>query len=124
MSVNGLMDIFTSRRVEFDDCVFWKRDEEISNFLEYDMLESCATFSASQITSIEQMPQVVAGIFMFDSSTVTIKSYDDLSEMDFNDVVKFRGKFYRVESVQGVPTRKTNQFTDAVGYTYYMRLKR
>lgn len=124
MSRSGLIDMFTSRRDHFDSCYFWKRDETISNKLDYDFMEPSGRFDAKQIEAIEQMPQIIAGMFMFDSTTTTIKSNDDLSELDNNDIVKFRGKFYRVESVQGLFMRKNNEFTDDVPMVYYMRLKR
>ena len=37
----GFLDIFTSRRTKFDDCIFWKQDDdEVSSILDYEYLKS------------------------------------------------------------------------------------
>ena len=122
---SGFVDMFTSRRDCFDDCRYWKKlEDDNMNYIDYEYEEPSGFFAAKQITSIQNMPQVVAGLFMFDSNTVTLQSYEDLSELSRDDIVEFQGEIYRLQDIQAARLRKTNQFTDYGGKVYYMRLKR
>lgn len=122
---SGFVDMFTSRRDCFDDCRYWKKIEDDNmNYIDYEYEEPSGYFAAKQITSIQNMPQVVAGLFMFDSNSVTIQSYEDLSELSRDDIIEFRGNIYRLQDIQSTPIRKNNQFYDEVCMVYYMRLKR
>ena len=68
-------------------------------------------FDAKQPKPEAMSKNIIAGVLMTDSYVVTLESYDDLSELEANDIVIFNDDFYRVESCQGVPLRSGyNQF--------------
>lgn len=124
---NGLVDIFTSRRDCFDECQFWKIDEDEyvdANELVYST-EPSGFFNAKQVTSEENSAQVVGGVFMFDSSNITLKTNDDIDEvLKKNYIVLFRNEIWRVENVQKAPIKKNYQFSNEISYTFYVRLKK
>lgn len=122
----GFVDIFTSRRTMFDKCQFWKRNEDDyvdTNEIVYS-IEPSGYFSAQQVSGEENSPQVIGGIYMFDSNRVTIKTNDDIEIIKKNDVVLFREEGWRVENVQKIPVKKVNQYCSEIYYTFYLRLKK
>lgn len=122
---SGFVDTYVSRRCCFDNCRYWKKDlVESNNEFDYEYEEPSGFFACKQITGIQNMPQVIAGMFMFDSQTVTIQSYEDLSDLERDDIIQFRGEIYRLQDIQSTPLRKNNQFYDETCMVYYMRLKR
>lgn len=122
---SGMLDLFTSRRTMHDKCVFWcrKADEDL-NALIFNTNEPSGFFYAKQITSIQDIPQVLAGVFLFDSETVTIQSNDKIDKLKRDDMVQFRDEIWRVEQVQKTPIRMNNQYSKDIRMTYFVRLKR
>lgn len=122
---SGMLDLFTSRRTMHDKCNYWRRESnEDINALIHEINEPSGFFYAKQITSIQDMPQVLAGVFLFDSETVTIQSNDELDKLKRDDIVQFRGEIWRLEQIQATPIRINNQYNYDVQMTYFLRLKR
>ena len=110
----------------FDKCKYWAVDEEEyvdENEITH-LFEPSGYFDAKQINAIENSPQVISGVFMFDSNRTTIQTNDDVEDIQKNYLVEFRNEIWRVENVQRTPIRKNYQFSEEVTYTYYLRLKR
>jgi hypothetical protein len=122
---SGMLDLFTSRRTMHDKCNYWRRESnEDINALIHEINEPSGFFYAKQITSIQDMPQVLAGVFLFDSETVTIQSNDELDKLKRDDIIQFRGEIWRLEQIQATPIRINNQYNYDVQMTYFLRLKR
>jgi hypothetical protein len=122
---SGMLDLFTSRRTMHDKCNYWRRESnEDINALIHEINEPSGFFYAKQITSIQDMPQVLAGVFLFDSETVTIQSNDELDKLKRDDIIQFRGEIWRLEQIQATPIRINNQYNYDVQMTYFLWLKR
>lgn len=68
-------------------------------------------FDAKQPQAQTVSSNIVAGVLMTDSYVVTLESYDDLSELEKDDIVIFDNDFYKVEKVSSIPLRGGyNQF--------------
>ena len=127
MNRRGLADfMFTSRRTFFDRCLYWKVDNEQPNRSKLDYLqdEPSGFFDAKLYSQFYNDKNVIAGVFMFDEENVTIITEADLSAVKQNDVVMFREELYRINNISKQPIRTNNQFSDNVGYSYILSLKR
>ena len=121
---NGSIDEFTSRRTNFDECEYWvRKDTDDLNELIYETRKRTGTFSAKQENNETSTPQVVGGVFMFSSRNVTISTNDDISDINENDIVKFRGEIYIVSQVQRILIKKNNQFYNEKRYKTYLSLR-
>ena len=123
---NGLVDIFTSRRDFFDDCMYWSVNEE--EYIDPNELVHNTTpsgyFTAKQVSSEDNTSQVIGGAFMFDSTRITLKTNDIMDGLiKKNDIVLFRGEIWRVEDVQKTPIKKSHQLSVIISYTFFIRLK-
>ena len=119
-----MLNEFISRRNNFTECEYWLRDVNSDpNELIYQTRRSNGTFDAKKSSPETTSPNVVGGVFMFDTSNIMLETYDDISEVKANDVVSFQGKFYMVTQVQRLPFRKNSQFHDDEQYVTYLSLR-
>lgn len=120
----GNVDIFASRRANFEECEYWLRDINSNpNELLYQLGASSGSFDAKQISAETNGIQVIGGIFMVDVNGVSIQTDDDIRDLKTNDFVKYKGEFYRVTDIQKAMIRTNNQFTSEISYRYYINLR-
>ena len=118
------VDIFVSRRDNFDECKYWcRKPNENPNELVYEMRKPDGYFDAKMSNPENFGTDVVGGVFMFDTNFVMIETNDDVFKLKANDVVEFRGKIYMITDIQKRPLRKNNQFTNELAYKYYISLR-
>lgn len=131
---NGI-DIFTSRRKNFDKCLFWHRldDEDLSSLVsidpEYGELiydrNPDGTFFANEISPFSyESKSLAGGTFMFDSTNVGIETNDDIQILSQNDLVFYDGDIWRVSSLQRTKYKKQNQYSKKCGYKTIIMLRR
>lgn len=104
------IDIFASRREYHELCKWWERDESDDTPLEeidY-QIPPKGIFYAKE-TSPEYNDNNIVGNFMFDRTTVTITSPDNLFDMHRNSVVLYQGDYWIVDSIQKVHYRQKQQ---------------
>ena len=65
-------------------------------------------FDANQPREMNVGANVVGGVLMTDSYETVLETYDDLSELEFNDIVLFEKDFYIVSKVSSKPIRKNS----------------
>lgn len=108
-----MIDLETSRRDMFDLCTYWSQNDN-QNLVSLDQLvhnkKPTGEFYAKEENSLSVQNQVVGGSFMFEETTVTLKTNDDVHLLRQNDVVFYDNKYYRVESIQQVKVRKQRQY--------------
>lgn len=121
------LDLFQSRNTYHEYCRYWNRDERDI----YDNSELAQKrvpsghFWAKEIASHVNEDQVVAGVFLFEKNTITIKSPDDLSSIKANDVIEFRGEIWRVDNIQKKQFKiQSNEFSipSKVSHYWYLNL--
>ena len=136
---NGFNDtLFGSRRDYFDKCRFWKKvdftNEEYSsivvvsndrNKLMHNLREPSGYFYAKPISAENSNSNLIGGTFMFESNSVTLKTNDDISMIQKDDLVEFRGMIYRLVSLQKKLLRMNpSQYSNEAKYSYYLELIR
>lgn len=118
--------IFTGRRDTHRKCIYWCQDE--SEYYDKNEIgikkEPTGKFYAKEVQARQDGSQQVGGVFMFDSSTISLKTNDNIENLRKNDVVKYNNEMWRVTDIQKRPIRKNAQFMKNAIYTYYINLKR
>lgn len=119
----GCCNIYTSRRTEFDECYYWKRNDKEKDLDDY-VHENQYTgkFYAKEITPMMKKKNIISGVFMFDSSSITLKTSDNV-DIDAGDIVKYEDKYWTVVDVQEVEIHKNTQFMKQVDYRTYIQLR-
>ena len=118
------VDIFVSRRDNFDECKYWcRKPSENPNELVYEMRKPDGYFDAKMSNPENFGTDVVGGVFMFDTNFFMIETNDDVFNLKANDVVEFRGNIYMITDIQKRPLRKNNQYTNELAYKYYISLR-
>lgn len=127
MQNGGMADLlFTDRRTNFDRCRYWTVDRENpkKNILDYLEEEPSGFFNARMYSPQEKNKNIIAGSFMFDEETLAITTKDDVGDIEQNDVICFREELYRVQNIQKRHIRTNNQYSDRIGFSYLIYLKR
>lgn len=108
-----MLDLNTSRRDMFDLCQFWSQENNI-DLIPMDELahkkKPTGEFYAKEMNSLSVQNQIVGETFMFQETTITLKTVDDVSLLKRNDIVLYDGKYYRVERLQFDKIKKQRQF--------------
>lgn len=103
-------DLFQSRRTYNELCHWWSRNE--SDEYEDDELimkqHPTGSFYAKEVSSEATHDVAVGGVFMFDKTTITLKSPDNLFGMKGNDLIEYQGEKWMVVNVQKKKTRISN----------------
>lgn len=123
-----MIDLKQSRRTKFVQCQYWSQlsDPDIVKFneLAYEK-EPNGFFKASIVGSFSEENQTLENAFMYKKTNVVVETTDNVRELERNDLVKMKGKMYRVEDIQRTPVQKQQQFLkdEYVSYTTYISLR-
>lgn len=123
------IDIWTSRRDCFEECKWWNRDED--NFIENDELihqiPPTGIFYAKEYSPEIRDSSVIAGVFMFDRQSVTLRSTDDLNNLHKNAMVLYKGEKWIVDNIQKKQMRnRATEFADDsnVSHCWYIQMRK
>lgn len=96
------IDITQSRRTYNVLCQYWTRNESDTYSSDELVHKRVAdgTFWAKEISPETRRDNVISGVFMFDSSSITIKSPDDCGMLKEKDIVEYEGEYWMVKDVQ------------------------
>lgn len=125
--MKGTVDLFHSRKDNYEECLYWVRDErkpigDASKFI-YNKTPSGVFFARQSDTKINQ-PNVVNGVWMFGSNTMTIKTEDDVIDLKRGCIVKAYNEIWLVTNVQQKIHLKESMFNVEPDYTYYISLSK
>ena len=127
---NGGINTFTSRRGHYLDCEYWlvekgELQEDKSELIHKKKSEG--TFDAKIENTEENTSSVIAQTFMFDSTTLSISTNDDVPGLKRNCLVVIeqwgRKVIWRVESTNKKPIRCNYEFGE-VAFKTYIELRR
>lgn len=120
----GLMDMFVSRRTAFNECYYYKKftNGVNGNTLMYND-EPAGCFAAEEVNSYSTDSQQV-GSLRTRSEHITLKTLDDISGTEIDDLVLYDDNKWRVTNIQKTKITKENQFMREVHWEYYISLKR
>lgn len=121
-----MIDLYTSRREMFNRCEYYSQneDEDIVDVNQIGYFDSpTGFFYAKEINAITVDNQVISEMFMAESISVVLFTYDDVDCLKRNDLVKYNGLIYRVDSIQIQPIKKQRQFRKNPSKARYISLR-
>lgn len=120
----GTISEYTSRRVNYDECKYWKRDNTSKDLEEYVYEnEFTGIFYARETNSLYKEKDIVGDMFMFDRNTITIET-DDIVDIDSNDIVLYDDDYWCVVNVQEKIKHKSSQFLKKTFHKTYIQLRK
>lgn len=115
--MRGFVDEFHSRRTSFARCVFWNQKTVISKYgsVDYSVLshdnDPSGFFYAEQTNDITEAGRDFAGGVRGTARSVAILTNDDVMGRLFrDDLVRYEGRIWRVESIVLQKEWKRSQF--------------
>lgn len=95
-------DLFQSRRTYNELCKWWARDERDQHDLDELVMRRIPSgeFYAKEVNPEQLQKTVIGAAFVFDKTTVTIKTPDNIMKLKNNDLVLYRGAKWLVVDVQ------------------------
>ena len=123
----GTVDIFHSRRTNYELCRYWIRNESeiVGNASKWilNRVES-GTFWAKEITAKENRMGQLGNVFAFDENHITIETDDDVDFMTRGCIVRYDDEIWIVDNVQSKIHRKESEFDKEKHYKYYINMRR
>ena len=106
------IDIFQSRATYNEKCRWWHRieNEEVDTSEIISKRVASGSFNAKEVSPIRTQNFNVGGALRFEKDVITIKSPDNLMDIESDDLVEFRGEIWRVMSTQRSKARNQNTF--------------
>lgn len=95
-------DLLQSRNTYNEPCKWWSRLETDKNESDEIIMSRLVsgTFCAKEVNPESKQNTIVGGAFMFDKTTATIKTPDDVTGIKNNDLVLYQGEKWIVVSAQ------------------------
>lgn len=124
--MSGSVDLWQSRRANFEKCEWWKRDNEATKDLSKFVLgkKRQGYFYATEANSQSFKNSQYGGVFMSRETNITLKTNDDVGEIQEGDIVRYSNTLWRVTDVQVSEIHKQKQFLDEVSKVTYIGIKR
>lgn len=118
MSVN----IYTSRRHNFDKVWYWKRNDAIKDLSKY-IYENTPDgfFYAREESPIDTGNAQTQNVYLYDKSNITLQTEDKVN-LEINDIVKYMDEIWRVNNVQKQIIGKTHQFMKNVDTRTFIQI--
>ena len=122
--MGGCIDIFESRRINFERVEFWKRDIRSDTPTSEIVSEKASgIFYAREVNAESSSNDIVSGSFMFDDSNIMLITNDDVRELSQNDVCKYDERLWNVVSIQRKRIKKRSEFSRIPVYKTYIMLR-
>lgn len=122
--MGGCIDIFESRRTNFERVEFWKRDIRSDTPTSEIVSEKASgIFYAREVNAESSSNDIVSGSFMFDDSNIMLITNDDVRELSQNDVCKYDDRLWNVVSIQRKRIKKRSEFSRIPVYKTYIMLR-
>lgn len=123
----GNIDIYHSRRTNYEECWYWIRDERVSvGDLSQWILKnkSNGMFYAKEENSMYNQENPVVNAMMFDKNIITLSTEDDVDDLTRGCVVLYDGKPWIVDNVQRILHRKESALSNEKHYRSIINLRR
>ena len=122
--MGGCIDIFESRRTNFERVEFWKRDIRSDTPTSEIVSEKASgIFYDREVNAESSSNDIVRGSFMFDDSNIMLITNDDVRELSQNDVCKYDERLWNVVSIQRKRIKKRSEFSRIPVYKTYIMLR-
>ena len=121
----GRVDLFHSRRSNYNKCKFWIRDERNQSGSPSQwvlMNQPSGWFYAKPISVKSNQANVVNGTWMLDSNHITLETDDDVPDIKRGCIVEYDNQNWLVEAVQREVHNKESEFCKHIDYKYIIAL--
>lgn len=124
-----MRDLRQSKLTYNEECVWWTRDER-DKFVSSELVmkrNASGTFNAKEVNAENYQNNIVGGSFMFDKTTITLKTPDNINGIKQNDIVLFRGETWMVETAQRKKAKAQNSCflkSDNCAHFWYLELRK
>lgn len=97
-----MFDLLQSRNTYNEPCKWWSRDEADENASDKLIMSRVPSgiFNAKEVNPETKQNTIVGNTFMFDKTTVTIKTPDNVIGIKNNDLVLYQGEKWIVVDAQ------------------------
>lgn len=123
----GNIDLFHSRRTNYNRCEYWVRDERDSSGTPEQwvlMKQSSGHFYAKPVSPKSNQMDVINGVWAFDDNHITLETDDDIVDVVRGCIVKYDDLLWLVETVQKQVHHKESEFNRHLDYRYTISLRR
>ena len=123
----GNIDLFHSRRTNYDRCVYWIRDESDAIGTPEQWIvkrKPSGHFYAKEISAKSSQMDVLNGVWAFDKDHITLETDDDVSDISRGTFVRYADELWLVESIQREIHRKESEFNRHTDYRYVVAMTR
>lgn len=117
-----MVNIYASRRGAYEKCAWLKRDEEKSLDPEW-AKKPTGVFYATEENPEYGSDSRVLGTFMADTSTITLKTSDDVEGIMSDDLVRYDDRDWVVTGVSLKKVKQRSEFCRKSQYVTYMTLR-
>lgn len=123
MGRGGCFDEFTTRRISFDRCEYWKRDEGVSDLSEYcKSKKPSGIFWAYRLSAETKTKSRIVNSFGVDANSITIRT-EDAVDVEQGDYVRYDGRLWFAENVQRTDIHRQSQFMKSTSQATVIRLR-
>lgn len=123
----GYAELFTSRRGCFNKCYFWSQEDNKDIVKREEITRKRSPggfFMAKEIEDEEATHFAVNNAIVFERKSVRLKTYDDISTMKHDDIVKYDGDIWTVSSLRRKKVRRQSQYGRETPYIYFIDLRK
>ena len=122
----GYAELFTSRRGCFNKFYFWSQEKNKDIVKREEITRKRSPggfFMAKEVGDEEKTHQTINNAFVFEQKTVRLKTYDDISNIAHDDIVKYDGRIWSVSSLRRKKVKRQSQYGRETPYVYFIDLR-
>lgn len=121
-----MIDLNESRRANYEKVDYWKRDEDTSMTTSELVTKkrTSGSFYATEMNPKSDTNNIVDNSFLFDDSSITLMTRDDVTGLAQNDIVRYENELWMVTSVQRRKIKKRSEFSVRPTFHTYISIKR
>lgn len=117
-----MIDIYASRRGIHEKCLWLKRDAGKARDPQWASKPTGVFYATEENPESEEDARVM-NTFMAGSSSITLKTTDDVEGLQANDLVRYDGRDWLVTNVQRRKVKQRSEFCRKAQYVTYMSLR-
>ena len=121
-----MIDLFTNRRVSYNRMYYFSqlRSEDIVDRSEIAHKEKPSGFlNVREVSDEQDSMNNVGGSMRFERTTVRLKTYDNASKLQRDDIVLYQGRYWNISSINKKKMQRRNQFNTQDYFVYFIDLR-
>lgn len=123
----GTVDIYHSRRTNYEECIYWIRDERNSRGPASEWIlknEPSGAFLAKEASPKNRKMMQSANVFAYDRDDITLECDDDIHFITRGSIIQYDDEIWIVDAVQRITHRKESEFDKEKHYKYIINMRK